>query len=48
LTELVHKELSFEIVGCIFDVHNAVGPGLREKCYQKAMEQGDRQVQVYP
>jgi GxxExxY protein len=39
VTELIHKELSFEIIGCIFDVHNAVGPGLREECYQKAMEQ---------
>jgi GxxExxY protein len=39
MTELIHKELSFAIVGCVFDVHNALGPGLREECYQKAMEQ---------
>jgi hypothetical protein len=31
--------LSFEIVGCIFDVHHAVGSGLREECCQKALEQ---------
>jgi GxxExxY protein len=30
--------LSYQIVGCVFDVHNEVGPGLREECYQKAME----------
>jgi GxxExxY protein len=39
VTKLIHEELSFEIIGCIFDVHNAIGPGLREECYQKAMEQ---------
>ena len=39
MTELIHKELCFEIIGCIFDVHNALGPGLREEGYQKAMEQ---------
>lgn len=39
MTELIHHELSFEIIGSVFDVHNAIGPGLREECYQKAMEQ---------
>ena len=39
MTEILHKELSFAIVGCIFDVHNGVGPGVREECYQKALEQ---------
>lgn len=37
--EIIHKELSFNIVGCVFDVHNELGPGLREECYQKAVEQ---------
>lgn len=37
--KIIHKELSYQIVGCVFDVHNDVGPGLREECYQKAMEQ---------
>lgn len=36
--EIIHKELSFNIVGCLFDVHNELGPGLREECYQKAVE----------
>ncbi len=36
--EILHKDLSYQIVGCVFDVHNEVGPGLREECYQKAME----------
>lgn len=37
--KIIHKDLSYQIVGCVFDVHNDVGPGLREECYQKAMEQ---------
>ena len=36
--KIIQKELSYQVVGCIFDVHNDVGPGLREECYQKAME----------
>jgi GxxExxY protein len=36
--QIIHKELSYEVVGCVFDVHNDVGPVLREECYQKAME----------
>ena len=36
--KIIHKDLSYEVVRCVFDVHNDVGPGLREACYQKAME----------
>jgi len=36
--KIIHKELSYHVNGCIFGVHNEVGPGLREECYQKAME----------
>ncbi len=39
ITEITHKERSFQIIRCVFDVHNAVGPGVREECYQKAVEQ---------
>ena len=39
MTEIIHKELSYRVVGCVFDVHNGIGPGIREECYQKAMEQ---------
>lgn len=35
---IIHKELSYLVNGCVFDVHNEVGPGLREESYQKAME----------
>ncbi len=35
MTEIIHKEISFAVNGCIFDVHNNVGPGDREESYQK-------------
>lgn len=38
MSGIIEKELSYRLTGCIFDVHNEVGPGLREECYQKAME----------
>lgn len=38
MATIVHKELSYRINKCIFDVHNRVGPGVREECYQDAME----------
>ena len=34
---LIHEQLSYKIRGCIFAVHNKVGPGLREESYQDAM-----------
>jgi len=36
--KVIEKELSYLVNGCVFDVHNEVGPGVREECYQKAME----------
>jgi GxxExxY protein len=36
--KIIHRELSYRLNGCIFDVHNEVGPGVREECYQDAME----------
>jgi GxxExxY protein len=38
MSKIIHKELSYAVNGCIFGVHNDVGPGLREECYQRAME----------
>lgn len=36
--KIIEKELSYLVGGCVFDVHNEIGPGVREECYQKAME----------
>ncbi|MBL4578149.1 MAG: GxxExxY protein [Flavobacteriales bacterium] len=35
--DLIYPELSYDIVGCAYDVYNDIGPGHLEKYYQKAM-----------
>jgi GxxExxY protein len=35
--DLVYPELSYEIVGCVYDVWDGLGPGHLEKVYQKAL-----------
>lgn len=37
MIELIHKELSGKIIGCLFEVHNQLGSGLLERYYQKAL-----------
>ena len=36
--DLLHKELSYKIVGVFFNVYNELGYGYQEKYYQKAIE----------
>jgi GxxExxY protein len=36
-SDLILPELSYEIVGCCFEVHNQVGGGKRETVYQRAL-----------
>ena len=35
---VLHKNLSFEIVGAAFEVHRTLGTGFREKLYEAALE----------
>ena len=37
MTKLLYKELSDQVLGAAFTVHSALGPGLLESLYQKAM-----------
>lgn len=37
MTDLVYKELSYKIVGILFNVYNELGGGYQEKYYQKAI-----------
>lgn len=39
MTDIVYKEESYEIIGHCFEVFNALGHGLHEKNYQKALEE---------
>jgi GxxExxY protein len=35
--ELIYKELSFNVVGALFEVYNSLGFGYPEKIYQRAV-----------
>ena len=37
MAELIEKDLSYKIVGILFDVYNALGGGYQEKYYQRAI-----------
>lgn len=39
MEKVLYKEESYQIIGYCFDVFNKLGPGLREKNYQKALEE---------
>jgi GxxExxY protein len=36
--KVVHKKLSYQIVGILFEVYNELGYGYQEKYYEKAIE----------
>jgi len=46
MTEIIHKELSYEIVGVLFEVYNDLGYGHKEIYYEKAIAGGfdDREI----
>ncbi|MEK7448223.1 MAG: GxxExxY protein [Planctomycetota bacterium] len=35
--EILYKELSYKIVGCLYKIYNTLGPGHKEDIYQKAL-----------
>ncbi len=35
--DLILPELSYRVIGCLYEVHNTLGPGLLETSYQEAM-----------
>ena len=35
---LLYPELSYKIIGILFEVNNTLGPGLKEKHYEKGVE----------
>jgi len=40
MTEIIYKELSYEIVGVLFEVFNDLGYGHKESYYEKAVARG--------
>ncbi|MEK7611278.1 MAG: GxxExxY protein [Patescibacteria group bacterium] len=37
--KVIHKELSYKIVGALYEVYNRLGFGYQEKIYQRAVEE---------
>jgi len=37
MVEIIHKDLSYKIVGILYEVYNNLGPGYQEKYYQNAI-----------
>jgi len=35
--KIIHRELGYKVVGTIFDVYNKLGPGHKEKYYERAL-----------
>ena len=35
--DLIYPEISYQIIGILFEVYNQLGPGYSEKYYQKAV-----------
>ena len=44
--ELIEKDLSYKIVGVLFDVYRELGGGYQEKYYQRAVAEGLKQRSV--
>ena len=40
MSKLIHPELSYAVRGVLFDVHNRLGPGLKEEYYRDAVAIG--------
>lgn len=40
---LIYEDLTHELIGCFFDVHNTLGVGYDEKAYHKALERRFRE-----
>ena len=38
MVEIVHKDLSYKIVGILYEIYNNLGPGYQEKYYQSAIK----------
>lgn len=37
---IVQRELSYKLVGILFDIHKSLGSRYQEKYYQRAIEEG--------
>ncbi len=45
-SDLLFPELSYQLIGVLFDVHNTLGYGYQEKYYQKAIAASLKKIQI--
>jgi len=36
--KILHKDLSYKVVGCLYEVYNELGPGQKESVYHEALK----------
>lgn len=46
MAALVEKELSYQLMGLLFDVHNKLGNEYQEKYYQRAVEEALKEKKI--
>jgi len=44
--DLIYPDLDYKIMGCAFEVFNALGPGHTEKIYQKALTESFKEKKI--
>src|SRR3989344_3909716 len=44
--DLVYPDLSYQIIGCAFDVYNSLGSGHHEKYYQRALAEAFKEKKL--
>lgn len=44
--DLIYPDLSYKIIGILFDVHNSLGGGLQEKVYYNAIKVAFEEVEI--
>lgn len=45
--DIIHKELSYRIIGIMFEVFNNLGAGYQEKYYQRAIKLSFEQAKIH-
>ena len=43
-SRLIHRQLSYQVMNAVFEVHNVLGPGFAENVYEEALELRARSI----